>query len=102
MELLDGYGMFMRHLSSVAKGIPDEELNSDDLKPLLLSIRFFKAKYTHMPNQEDFFYEALRPSLNQTLRSMCQNMLDCVYPLRPGARDSRETTAIGLRYGWYF
>ena len=42
-------------LSSIAKGIPEEELDSDDLKPLLLSLRFFKAKYTHMPNQEDFF-----------------------------------------------
>lgn len=52
-------------LSLIAKGIPDEELESDDLKPLLMSLRFFKAKYTHMPNQEDFFYEALRAQLRQ-------------------------------------
>ena len=56
-------------LSSIAKGIPEEELDSDDLKPLLLSLRFFKAKYTPMPNQEDFFYEALRAPLRNCQQS---------------------------------
>lgn len=42
------------------EGIPDEELESDDLLPLLQSIRFLKARYTHLDNQEGYFYEALR------------------------------------------
>ena len=46
--------------SCSAEGIPDEELDSDDLGSLLQSLRFFKAKYNHMTHQEEFFYDALR------------------------------------------
>ena len=43
-----------------AQEIPDEELDSEDLAPLLVSLRFFKARYVHMVDQQSFFYEALR------------------------------------------
>ena len=49
---------------SFAQGLGDEDLVGDDLQPLLLSLRFFKARYVHMANPEGFFYEALRPQLN--------------------------------------
>ena len=38
----------------------DEDLDSDDLRPLLASLKFFKAKYTHKANAAAFCYEALR------------------------------------------
>ncbi|CAK9017407.1 Uncharacterized protein SCF082_LOCUS13627 [Durusdinium trenchii] len=64
VKYVDGFtkGLICQSIAAIVDklGIPEEELDSDDLKPLLLSLRFFKAKYTHMPNQEDFFYEALR------------------------------------------
>ena len=49
---------------SLFEGIPDEELESDDLLPLLQSLRFFKARYVHRNNAEDFYYEALRLRLS--------------------------------------
>ena len=48
-----------------AEGIPDEELDSDDLGSLLQSLRCFKAKYNHMTHQEGFFYDALRFALSR-------------------------------------
>ena len=56
-------------MSSV-QGLSDEDLVSDDLRPLLLSLRFFKARYVHMTNPEAFFYEALRSQLSG--QSHCQ------------------------------
>ena len=50
-----------------AQEIPDEELDSEDLAPLLVSLRFFKARYVHMEDQQSFFYEALR--LNPRLKT---------------------------------
>ena len=55
---------FLVFLLSSCEGIPDEELESDDLLPLLQSLRFFKARYVHRNNTEDFFYEALRLRLS--------------------------------------
>ena len=43
-----------------AQEIPDGELDSEDLTLLLVSLRFFKARYVHMVDQQSFFYEALR------------------------------------------
>ena len=51
-----------------AQEIPDEELDSEDLAPLLVSLRFFKARYVHMVDQQSFFYEALR--LNPRLKTL--------------------------------
>ncbi|CAK9105067.1 Uncharacterized protein SCF082_LOCUS48992 [Durusdinium trenchii] len=39
---------------------PDEDLNSEDLSPLLLSLRFFKAIYRHQSDPASYIYDALR------------------------------------------
>ena len=46
--------------SNKIKEFPDDELDSDDLRPLLASLKFFKAKYTHKTTAAGFCYEALR------------------------------------------
>lgn len=51
----------------LAKGIADDELDSDELLPLLQSIRFIKAQYVHQPTEAKFLYDALRQGLSVSL-----------------------------------
>lgn len=44
-----------------SKGLEEEEFESDDLKPLLVSLKYLKAQYTHQNSEAAFIYEALRP-----------------------------------------
>ena len=41
--------------------IPSEELDSDDLGPILASLKYFKASYKHNASASAFCYDALRP-----------------------------------------
>ena len=45
----------------LSKGLEEEEFESDDLKPLLVSLKYMKAQYTHHNSEAAFIYEALRP-----------------------------------------
>lgn len=42
-----------------AQELSDEDLNADDLRPLLASLKFFKAKYTHNESAAGFCFDAL-------------------------------------------
>ena len=44
----------------LSQGFTPEECESEDLAPLIRSLRFFKAQYRHQQNPMDFHYEALR------------------------------------------
>lgn len=81
-------------LSSIAKGIPEEELDSDDLKPLLLSLRFFKAKYTHMPNQEDFFTKhcVLHSEIASNHHPLCYKLLLALMAKDWGKKQQRSNS----------
>ena len=46
--------------AELPKAIPDDELDSDDLGPLLKSLCFFKANYRHHDDDAMYCYEALR------------------------------------------
>lgn len=54
----------------VTRGFPKskewsaDDMDSDDLRPLLASFKFLKAQYRHMENEAEFFYESLRPLLS--------------------------------------
>lgn len=50
-----------------SKGLEEEELESDDLKPLLVSLKYLKAQYTHQNSEAAFIYEALRPEPSSLL-----------------------------------
>ncbi|CAK9103216.1 Uncharacterized protein SCF082_LOCUS48222 [Durusdinium trenchii] len=39
---------------------PQEDLDSDDLCPLILSLRYFRAQYRHQDNPSEFIYDSLR------------------------------------------
>lgn len=64
VKYVDGFckGLICQAIAAIVDKleIPDEELDSEDLAPLLVSLRFFKARYVHMVDQQSFFYEALR------------------------------------------
>ena len=61
----------------LAKGVADDELDSDDLLPLLQSIRLIKAQYVHQPTEAKFLYDALRQGLSVSLHItvfQCQDL----------------------------
>lgn len=47
------------------EGFEEEDLGSDDLKPLLDSLRVYKAQYVHQKQAVDFLYESLRQVLSR-------------------------------------
>lgn len=59
------------------KDWPDEDLNSEDLSPLLLSLRFFKAIYRHQSDPASYIYDALRHYLKC---SVCETELSNTLP----------------------
>ena len=69
IELFTNHGASC--LSVCNQEFTEEDLDADDLAPLLRSLRFFKAKYTHMEHEEKHFYEALRPVLNLQCNHTC-------------------------------
>ncbi|CAK9035626.1 Uncharacterized protein SCF082_LOCUS21371 [Durusdinium trenchii] len=81
VRYVDGFskGLICQSIAAIVDflGIPDEELESDDLLPLLQSIRFLKARYTHLDNQEGYFYEALRLG-QETAEKQLPSALDYV------------------------
>ncbi len=42
------------------QGFTDDDLDGDDLRPLLASLKFFKAKYSHNASVAGFCFDALR------------------------------------------
>lgn len=48
------------------KEFEESDLESEDLKPLLVSVRYFKAQYTHHASEADFYFESLRLNLKMS------------------------------------
>ena len=95
----------------LSEGFSDEDLSGEDLRPLLNSLRFFKAQYRHQDTPMDFHYEALRGLLSfhcdfvelpnsQSFNFSHHFILSHVcFILRSGARDSRKAAAFGIGLG---
>ena len=54
---------FLVIFNQPAEELADEELDSNDMLPLLMSIKYMKAQYVHKDDEASFFYEALRQGL---------------------------------------
>lgn len=52
--------ILQKNLRWSTKGFADEELDSDELRPLLASLKFFKAQYNHKSSMAAYCYDALR------------------------------------------
>lgn len=53
----------------------DSDFESNELKPLLVSMKYLKGQYVHHGDEAAYFYDALRPELNVEMNHISEQLI---------------------------